>query len=73
MESTKRWISTQALEITPRRMDIELILKPHGRSGLISFLNKLKKKFADNSQWFYHFLTIFQFEDLGTLESIRRD
>jgi hypothetical protein len=71
IKSNKRWVSTQTLELTPRKMDIEKIQKTGGRFGLISFLNKLER-FADDPQWFYYFLQRIRFENLNTLEPIRR-
>jgi len=70
-QSNKRWISTQTLELTPRRMDIERIQKSDGRYGLISFLNKLEQ-YADDPEWFYYILQKVKFDKLGTLEPIRR-
>lgn len=70
-KSNKRWLSTQTIELTPRKMDIERIQKSYGRFGLISFLNKLEK-FSEDSDWFYYLLQRVKFEKLSTLESIRR-
>ncbi|KER05361.1 hypothetical protein AAA799E16_01997, partial [Marine Group I thaumarchaeote SCGC AAA799-E16] len=71
IQSNKRWISTQTLELTPRRMDIERIQKSDGRYGLIAFLNKLEQ-FTDDPEWFYYLLQRVKFEKLGSLESVRR-
>jgi len=71
IQSNKRWISTQTLELTPRRMDIERIQKSDGRFGLITFLNKLEQ-FTDDSEWFYYLLQRVNFEKLGSLEPMRR-
>ena len=71
IQSNKRWISTQTLELTPRRMDIERIQKSDGRYGLIAFLNKLEQ-FTDDSDWFYYLLQRVKFEKLSSLEPVRR-
>lgn len=71
IQSNKRWISTQTLELTPRKMDIERIQKTDGRYGLISFLNKLEQ-YADDSEWFYYLLQRVKFDKLSTLEPVRR-
>ncbi len=71
IQSNKRWISTQSLELTPRRIDIERIQKSDGRYGLISFLNKLEQ-FTDDSDWFYYLLRRVKFEKLSSLEPVRR-
>lgn len=71
IESDKRWISTQVLELKPRKIDIEKIKITDGRFGLISFLNKLEK-FADDSDWFFYFLQRVKFEKIESLEPVRR-
>ena len=70
-ESNRRWISTQRLETIPRRVDVEKILNGDGISGLLLYLNK-HKKFEDDPQWFYHFLSLLRFDDLANLETGRR-
>jgi HKD family nuclease len=71
IQTNKRWISTQTLELTPRRMDVEKILKSEGRYGLIAFLNKLEQ-FTDDPEWFYYLLQQVKFEKLGSLEPVMK-
>ena len=73
LESDKRWISTQILELTPTRGDIQKIINSDGRFHLITFLNKLEK-FEDDPEWFYYHLqsSISNFGKFERLEHIRR-
>ena len=70
-ESNRRWISTQTLELIPRKSDIEKLQLGGGRFGLISFLDKLEK-FVDEPEWFYYHLSRFRLDDPSTLERGRR-
>jgi len=71
IESDLRWISTQALELTPRRMDVKKIQDSGGRFGLISLLNKLEK-FSEDADWLFYFLQRVSLERLETMEYLRR-
>ena len=70
IQSDKRWISTQTLELTPRRSDIDLIQKSFGRHNLIKLLNKLKS-YSDDSELFFQLLQNVNFGKFGTLETMR--
>jgi len=43
LSSNRRWISTQMLEQTPRRRDVNIVEKTNGRIGLISLMNQLNR------------------------------
>jgi len=70
--SNKRWISTQVLDSTPRKREINLIEKSHGRIGLITLLNQLDKA-SDISTMLLYYLQFLDFDWLEeSLERTRR-
>tara|TARA_Y100000782_G_C10147066_1_gene249850 strand:- start:469 stop:1326 length:858 start_codon:yes stop_codon:yes gene_type:complete len=73
LESDKRWISTQTLELTPTRGDILKIKNSNGRFHLITFLNKLEK-YTDDPEWLiYHLQSYFaNFDKFERLERTYR-
>lgn len=72
VKSDRRWISTQDLELKPRRRDIEQIAKSSGRIGLIPFFNQLEKQ-SEDLGWFLYYLQQIEFDDLlGGLDFARR-
>ena len=64
LNSDKRWISTQALELFPRRRDVERISETNGRFGLVTLFNQLRKA-AENLEWFLYYIQWVDFESLG--------
>jgi HKD family nuclease len=64
LNSDRRWISTQALELVPRRRDVERIKETNGRFGLITLFNQLHKA-AENPEWFLYYIQWVDFESLG--------
>lgn len=43
LSSNKRWISTEVLEQTPRKRDVNIVEKTNGRIGLIRLMNQLNR------------------------------
>jgi len=73
LESGPRVISTQELELAPKKADIKKILDSNGRFGLITFLNKLEKYYGGiEPEWFNYYLQKLNFDKLERLEPMRR-
>lgn len=72
LQSNKRWISTQFLELTPRKRDIRLIEKTNGRNGLIRLMDQLKTA-SEIPSMFLYYLQYIDFDWLAdTLNKTRR-
>lgn len=61
--SSPRWISTESLELAPRRRDIQRIKESNGRYGLISLLNQFGKS-SGNVEFLVYSLQWIDFDDL---------
>jgi hypothetical protein len=70
--SNPRWISTEYLEISPRRRDIQCIKETNGRIGLINMLNQLSRS-SNNQEFLIYCLQWLNFEDLSSsIDSAKR-
>ncbi|MCW3999510.1 MAG: hypothetical protein NWE93_04670 [Candidatus Bathyarchaeota archaeon] len=70
--SNKRWISTEMLEKFPRKREIRLIEKTHGRAGFITLLNRLDDAAADIPTMLLYYLRFLDFGILAeTLDEAR--
>lgn len=70
--SSPRWISTEYLELSPRRRDIQSIKESNGRLGLINMLNLLSKS-SNNQEFLLYCLQWLNFDDLASsIDSTRR-
>lgn len=71
--SNKRWISTEMLEKFPRKKEIRLIERTHGREGFITLLNRLDEAAADIPTMLLYYLKFLDFGRLAeTLEEGRK-
>lgn len=61
--SNPRWISTEFLEISPRRRDIQCIKESNGRLGLINMLNQLSRS-SSSQEFLLYCLQWINFDDL---------
>jgi predicted nucleic-acid-binding Zn-ribbon protein len=64
LTSNKRWISTQVLEQTPRKRDIDLVEKTKGRTGLIRLMNQLDSA-SEIPTMFLYYLQFLDFDWLA--------
>lgn len=72
LDSNKRWVSTQYLELTPRNRDIRQIEKTNGRIGLIRLMNQLLKA-SETPSVFLYYLRYLNFDWLAdSLDDARR-
>lgn len=72
LKSDRRWISTEILELTPRRRDIQRIQESDGRLGLIKLFNQLER-LAESPEMFLYYLRYVDYDDLDeSLDWVRK-